>query len=80
MRAVPLLIGFIALLVWLAWMADHRKKRHRATLQAQRAQLTAQEELLQRITKIAAKSSDVDPSAELILLEINDYARTKELT
>ena len=73
-----LLIAFIAFLIWLAWAMDTRKKRMRVQVREQRDQLTRQMELLRSITLIAANSSDVDPSAGLILIEIERFKKKEQ--
>lgn len=76
--AVPLLLAFIALLVFIGWSMSTRQKRREEQLGQLTRELMRKDELLEEVYDIAFEAVDVDPSAELIIMRINDF-RKKEL-
>ena len=71
--ALVLLVGFIAVLVFIGWLIATQRSRRHAELARLRAELLDYERLLFDIRVICNNSRDVDPSAELILMTIRDY-------
>lgn len=69
--AVPLLLGFIALLVFVYAVTNRRRVRAREL----RDRITEQDALLVAIQKVARDASDIDPSATLIDQMVADYRR-----
>lgn len=76
--AVPLLLAFVALLVFIYVITDRRRTRAKELAVAHADQITALNVLVHDIQKLAREASDVDPSAALIDHMIQDY-KTKEL-
>jgi type II secretory pathway pseudopilin PulG len=84
--AAVVLIGFIAALVFVGWLITQRRARNAELLSSQRARIGEYQERVQRyqgvldkIQEIAQPATDIDPSAELILMEITRF-KQKELS
>ena len=80
-RLAPvLLIGFIALLGFIYAMSARRSQRKNELLSSQRERIGQYQDLVTEIQSIAKGATDVDPSAELILMEIRRFnTNQKEL-
>ena len=76
--AVPLLLAFIALLVFIGWSVSTRRKRREDSLKSVQHELAQSQAVLEEVFDIAFEAADVDPSAELIIMKINEF-RKKEL-
>jgi hypothetical protein len=78
-RIAPvLLVGFIALLGFFYLMSSNRQTRRRKSDALIRAHALALEDLIGEILVIAQQNRDIDPSAELIIMAINNHTK-KEL-
>jgi len=77
--AVPLLLAFIALLVFIGWSVSTRRARRSDLIARQRERISDHDALLYEIYDIAFDAADVDPSSELILMKISEFRRQKEL-
>jgi hypothetical protein len=76
--AAVLLVGFIALLVFFYAMSSRRTHRKNELLSSQRERIGQYQNLMNSIEDIARPATDIDPSAALILMEINRF-KQKEL-
>ncbi|MEY4933430.1 MAG: hypothetical protein RLZZ403_1750 [Pseudomonadota bacterium] len=78
-RVAPvLLIGFIALLGFIYLLVSNRQTKRRESDALLRAHVLSVEGLIGDILTIARQNRDIDPSAELIIMAINDHTK-KEL-
>jgi hypothetical protein len=77
--AAVLLVGFIALLVFFYAMSSSRTRRKNELLSSQRERIGQYQNLMNSIEDIARPATDIDPSAALILMEINRF-KQKELS
>jgi len=77
--AIPLLIGFIAVLVFAGWMISTRRTRRQELLSSQHDRIGQYQELVNEIYDIAFDGADVDPSAELIIMKISDFNKKREI-
>ncbi len=73
--AVPILLAFVALLVFVYAITSRRRKRIAKDAEDLLLQLGEQDELLASIQQIARDAADVDPSAALIDQIIKDFHR-----
>lgn len=73
--AVPILLGFVALLVFVYAITNRRRERAKAL----RQDIAERDALLVLIQKTARDSADIDPSAALIDQMIVDYRRKEIL-
>jgi type II secretory pathway pseudopilin PulG len=76
--AAVLLVGFIATLVFLYAMSARKTRRTNELLSSQRERIEQYQDLVGDIQTIARGATDIDPSAELILMEIRNFKK-KEL-
>ena len=76
--AVVLLLAFVAALMFVAWLIETRRSRHRALLRAQREQIGQYQTLVDEVHSIARQSLTIDPSAALIDMTISSF-KQKEL-
>lgn len=74
-----LLIAFLALLGFAAFAMTRRRVRHQELLSSQRHRIGEYQTLVAEIEAIARPATDIDPSAELILMEITKF-KQKELS
>ena len=77
--AAVVLIGFIAVLVFVGWLISQRRARNAELLSSQRARIGEYQKLVAEIQAIAKPATDIDPSAELILIDISKF-KQKELS
>ena len=71
--AVTLVIGFVALLVFIYAMSARRGRRQNELLSSQRERILDYQVLLDEIHSVAKQAIDVDPSAALIDMTITKF-------
>lgn len=79
--AAVFVVGFIALLVFVYAVYATRSRRKNELLSSQRERIEQYQDLIGDIQTLAKEATDVDPSAELILMEIRKFKiNQKELS
>lgn len=73
--AIPLLLAFIALLVFAGWIVGTRRNRRETELNELRHEVTQYEALVEVVHNLAKDSLDIDPSAQLIDMTITKFKK-----